>query len=160
MKQRLSGSGAMVYTNAEPSHCRGNCPFLHLVHDPYSASLFTARTTTIGVYSTSSGSASKAPEVPKPVIINDPREAPKPVTTSTWPATATVEDPRQRLINDRIQREHDSAFASMLVPEQKPSAPEDKQERLDQQTPVAPLLQPLVRLRKRSTSSLVVQMLL
>lgn len=79
----------------------------------------------------------KAPEIPKPVIVNDPREAPPPVTTSTGQTTTTVEDPRQKLINDRITREHDSAFASMLVPEEKPAPADVKQERQEPK-PTAP----------------------
>jgi hypothetical protein len=38
----------------------------------------------------------------------------------------------QALIQARIQREHDSAFASMLVPEEKTSTPEIKQEQQQQ----------------------------
>lgn len=34
-------------------------------------------------------------------------------------AVSTAEDPRVRLLNEHIQKEHDSAFASMLVPEEK-----------------------------------------
>lgn len=80
----------------------------------------------------------KPPEIPKPVVINDPQESPRPVTTSTGqPATATPADPRQKIIDDHIQREHDSAFASMLVPEEKP-VPDGKNHEQPSVAPPAP----------------------
>jgi type IV secretory pathway VirB10-like protein len=72
----------------------------------------------------------KAPETPKPVIVDPPVVPQTPPSTTQAQSTTTtpVQDPMQALIQARIQREHDSAFASMLVPEEKTSTPEIKQE--------------------------------
>lgn len=76
--------------------------------------------------------AAKPPEKPAPIIKDDPEKIPPPPGTSSSSQANTAtpkEDPLQSAIADRIKREHESAFASMLVPEDKALTPETKQEK-------------------------------
>jgi type IV secretory pathway VirB10-like protein len=72
------------------------------------------------------------PPVPRQTVVDDPR-IPAPVRQAGWteqyPPSAqvqAVEDPKTKILNDHIQREHDSAFASMLAPEERAAVVEPK----------------------------------
>lgn len=63
------------------------------------------------------------PTVPEPVVIDRPRAADV-YTQQQSPTSASVEDPKKKLADEHLQKEHESAFASMLTPDEKKFAPD------------------------------------